>query len=256
MRPSTRDKRLCQSQRFLRGIGTARAYGVGEIGPDPRRTRFFILSAVVAVALVAFVFYSSIVFPGLFLIWAVYVAVERSTCVVVTDEGLAILARSEFNGRPRKFVALLPSEVLADPTIERSGRYVHLPTYSLWLREKEHAVLTRALLTAHTSAGVVLPRNGGPAPVDLGTAPPARSPPRRPPTPGCRRKTSIPRHHLAIPNPAGKQLERDSTISGIGMVRSGPDIGAGSCGSGSRTRPIRHTGDIDSTVSHCPPRQG
>ena len=137
MRTSTRNKRLRQSERFLGGHGTARAYGIGEIGPDPRRTLFFILCGVVAVAFLSFVFYSITVFPGIFLIWAVYVAAERSTCVVITDRGVAILARSEFNGRPRKFVALLPPGTLTDPAILRSGRYVHLPTYDLWLRKKE-----------------------------------------------------------------------------------------------------------------------
>ncbi len=144
MRTSTRNKRLSQSQRFLGGQGTARAYGVGEIGPDPRRTLVFILCGVVAVAFLSFVIYSVIVFPGVFLIWAVYVAVERSTCVVVTDGGVALLARSEFNGRPRKLVATLPPGILSEPNIQRSGRYVHLPTYGLWLRKKEYDHLTSA----------------------------------------------------------------------------------------------------------------
>lgn len=142
MRTRTRNHRLSQSQRFLAGHGTARAYAVGEIGPDPRRTLFFILCGVVGFAFLAFVVYSLILFPGVFLIWAVYVAVERSTGVVVTDRGVAILARSEFNGRPRKFVALLPAEILTDPTVQRSGRYMHLPTYRLWLRKKEYDLLT------------------------------------------------------------------------------------------------------------------
>jgi len=141
MRSSTRSKRLDQSQRFLAGRGIPRAYGVGEIGPDPRRTLFLIFCGVLAVAFFSFVIYSVIVFPGVLLIWAVYVAVERSTCVVVTDEGVAILARSEFNGRPRKFVALLPPHILSDPTIERSGRYVHVAAYRLWLRKKEFDAL-------------------------------------------------------------------------------------------------------------------
>ncbi len=143
MRAATRSKRLRQSQRFLSGTtGTARAYGVGEIGPDPRRTLFFIVCGIVAVAFLMFIIYAVVVVPGLLLIWAVYVAVERSTSVVVTDQGVAILARSEFIGRPRKFVALLPATALTDPNVERSGRYVHLPTYRLWLRKKEFELLT------------------------------------------------------------------------------------------------------------------
>jgi hypothetical protein len=149
MRAATRSKRLRQSQRFLSGTtGTARAYGVGEIGPDPRRTLFFIVCGIVAVAFLMFIIYAVVVIPGLLLIWAVYVAVERSTSIVVTDQGVAILARSEFNGRPRKFVALLPATALMDPTVVRSGRYVHLPNYRLWLRGKEFELLTSVLADA------------------------------------------------------------------------------------------------------------
>lgn len=108
MRTTSRSKHLDQSRQFLGGQLTGRAYGIGEIGPDPRRTAFFILCGVVVVALLSFIIYSVVVVPGILLIWAVYVSVERSTCLVVTDGGVAILARSEFNGRPRKFVTLLP----------------------------------------------------------------------------------------------------------------------------------------------------
>jgi hypothetical protein len=151
MRANTRHKRLQQSGRFLTA-GTARAYGVGEIGPDPRRTLFFIVLGVVAVAFLSFVVYAVIVFPGVFLIWAVYVTFERSTSVVVTDRGVAILARSEFNGRPRKFVALLPAGILTDHTVQRSGRYVHLPTYQLWIRKKEYDPLVSAAKSVLASA--------------------------------------------------------------------------------------------------------
>jgi hypothetical protein len=173
MRTSTRNHRLSQSQRFLAGHGTARAYAVGEIGPDPRRTLFLILCAVVAFSFFAFVLYSVILFPGVFLIWAVYVAVERSTGVVVTDRGVAILARSEFNGRPRKFVALLPAEILIDPTVQRSGRYVHLPTYRLWLRKREYDVLTSVQRGVQTTTRV---HTNAPPPWAMPAPPPMRLP--------------------------------------------------------------------------------
>jgi hypothetical protein len=170
MRTSTRNKRLSQCQRFLGGQGTARAYGVGEIGPDPRRTLFLIFCGVVAIAVLSFVIYSVIVVPGVFLIWAVYVAVERSSSVVVTDDGVAILARSEFNGRPRKFVALLPPGILIEP-VQRSRGYVHLPTYGLWLRRKEYDYLASAMPTLQPSGQAARqPANFG-SPISGGVAP-------------------------------------------------------------------------------------
>jgi len=187
MRAATRTKRLRQCQRFLSGTtGTARAYGVGEIGPDPRRTLFFILCGIVAVAFLMFVVYAVVVVPGILLIWAIYVAVERSTSVVVTDQGVALLARSEFNGRPRKLVALLPATALTDASVERSGRYVHLPTYRLWLRQKEFDVLniSRAAAAGATSRPAPIPsagyaRNWGGAPYP---PPPIATPGGPPPT--------------------------------------------------------------------------
>ena len=41
----------------------------------------------------------------------------------------------------RKVVALLPLAILHDPTIQQSGGYFHLPTYRLWVRKKEYALL-------------------------------------------------------------------------------------------------------------------
>jgi hypothetical protein len=181
VRDKTRNKRLQQSRRFLGGnAGSGRTYGVGEIGPDPRRTLFFILCGVVAVAFVSFVVYSVVVLPGVVLIWAVYVVIERSTSLVVTDRGVAILARSEFVGRPRKFVALLPWGILNDPTVQRSGRYVHLPNYRLWLRRKEYDVLMAAV-AVQPATPASPPAPGSSSAGWYGATPP---PPAMPPTPG------------------------------------------------------------------------
>lgn len=210
MRTSTRNKRLRQSKRFLDGQGPVRAYGVGEIGPDPRRTLFFILCSVVAIAFLSFVIYSVIVFPGVFLIWAVYVAVERSTCIVVTDDGVAILARSEFSGRPRKLITSLPSGILTEPPVQRSRRYVHLPTYGLWFRKKEYGHLMSVLPTVQTSgqaeqhtSGFGPPLSASVAHAGVGiTASVTRVPPQR--APG----TSAPSQRSDYPQPPLGNPER------------------------------------------------
>lgn len=43
---------------------------------------------------------------------------------------------------------------LTDPTLQRSGRYVHLPTYRLWLRKKEYEALTSSLSPVQQPAGI------------------------------------------------------------------------------------------------------
>ena len=112
-------------------------------------------------------------------IWAVYVAVERSSSVVVTDDGVAIFARSEFNGRPRKFVALLPLGILTEP-VERSRSYVHLPTYKLWLRRKEYEYLASAMPILQPNGQAARhPANFG-SPLPGGVAPAGPVRPQRP----------------------------------------------------------------------------
>jgi hypothetical protein len=61
-----------------------------------------------------------------------------------TNQGVAVLARSELNGRPRKLLTVLPHGVLTDPTVRRSGSYVHLPNFELWFRKKEYERLLAA----------------------------------------------------------------------------------------------------------------
>ena len=104
---------------------------------------------------------------------------RRSSSVVVTDDGVAILARSEFNGRPRKFVALLPLGILTEP-VERSRSYVHLPTYKLWLRRKEYEYLASAMPILQPNGQAARhPANFG-SPLPGGVAPAGPVRPQRP----------------------------------------------------------------------------
>ena len=97
-----RSKRLRQSEQLL-GAGTnAQAYGIGVIGPDLRRTdALLVVVFAVAIAL-SFVFLGVIIIPGVLLVVVIHGAIDRPASVAVTSCGVAILARSEPNGRPRR----------------------------------------------------------------------------------------------------------------------------------------------------------
>ena len=133
-----RTKSVRRSEEILgRGI-VADHYALGVIGPDPRRTSALVaLLLAVAIAL-SFILFGAIIIPGVLFIVVLFAVIDRPASVAVTDRGVAVLARSEVNGRPRKLLAVLPQGVLADRTVVRSGSYVHLPDFHLWFRTKEY----------------------------------------------------------------------------------------------------------------------
>jgi hypothetical protein len=141
MRNKTRAKGLQKSEQLLGAGAVAKEYGIGVIGPDPRLTTWIIVGVLVAVVAVVLLFFGMVIYPGLMgilLLYAVYGAIERPASVAVTNGGVAVLARSEFNGQPRKVLTVLPQGVLATPTALRSGGYVHLADLHLWFRKKEY----------------------------------------------------------------------------------------------------------------------
>ena len=121
MTKRARSRRLRQSEQLL-GAGTnAQAYGIGVIGPDPRRTDALLVVVFAAAIALSFVFLGVIIIPGVLLVVVIHGAIDRPASVAVTSRGVAILARSELNGRPRKVLTVLPHGVLTDGTVRRTG---------------------------------------------------------------------------------------------------------------------------------------
>ena len=144
MRNRTRARGRRNSEELL-GAGIAvEEYGVGIIGPDPRGTAAVVLLGFAAIVAVTVLYFGIIIIPGFLLLAAIYGAIDRPASFAVTDRGLAVLARSEFNGQPRKVITILPETVLHSPTVVRSGGFVHLPDVRLWMRRKEHERLLGA----------------------------------------------------------------------------------------------------------------
>jgi len=166
MRERTRSKGLRKSEQLL-GAGTdVREYGVAVIGPDPRRTlALMVMVLAVAIAL-SFVFLGIIVIPGVFLMGAIFGAIDRPASIAITNQGVAVLARSEFNGRPRKVLTVLPQGALADRTVLREGTHVHLPELHLWFRKKEYD----RLVVAGNIQLVTNPRTTMPVPAGVASS--------------------------------------------------------------------------------------
>src|ERR1700722_11925887 len=195
MRMRTRSKRLRQSQQLLGSGVNAHGYAIGVIGPDPRGT-VAVLVVIFAVAIAfTFVVFGVIVIPGVsvvLLVVALHVAIDRPASVAVTNQGIAVLARSEVNGQPRRILTVLPHAVLTDGTVRRSGAYVHLPNFHLWFRKKEYERLLAAV-----SPSPVTSQWAPPAPAAVGAQLPS------PPIPA----SAAPNGAVAIaPSPAAPTM--------------------------------------------------
>jgi hypothetical protein len=127
-----------------------------------------VLAAVIALS---FVIFGIVIIPGVLLLGAIFEAIERPASVVVTNQGLAVFARSEFSGRPRKVLTVLPQGTLTSPTIVRTGGFVNLPEFHLWLHKKEY----QRLLTASDGKLVTGARDSR-VPVGVGTMIPGTIP--------------------------------------------------------------------------------
>ncbi len=179
----SRAKGLKKSEQLLGGGTVANQYAIGVIGPDPRRTSVLIVLIFAAAIALSLVFLGFIIIPGVLLIAVAFGAIDRPASVAVTNRGVAVLARSELNGRPRKLLAVLPQGVLADRTVLRSGGYVHLPEFHLWFRNNEYERLLApaendaplAAWAPPVVAGIGAGIAGTPAPG--GWAPPPSPPP-------------------------------------------------------------------------------
>jgi hypothetical protein len=189
MSKRARSKGLRKSEQLVGGGTVANQYAVGLIGPDPRRTSALVVIVLALAIALSFVFLGVIIIPGVFLIAAIFGAIDRPASVAATNRGVAVLARSEFNGRPRKLLTVLPQSVLADATVLRSGSYVHLPDFHLWFRKKEYE---RLLVAADTKlvtnswavpvpagVGAKIPRSPNPGPVSPTRTAAVASPPGR-----------------------------------------------------------------------------
>jgi hypothetical protein len=172
MTKRARSKGRERSERLL-GVGTqAHGYCIGLVGPDPRGPAGVMVAVLAGSIALSFVVFGFIIVPGLLLLRAIFGAIDRPVSATMTNEGMAVLARSEFNGRPRKVLTVLSHAALANSTIQRSGSLIHLPEFQLWFREKEYKRLfdTAGTTTAPNprpepvTVGVVASTQGGPDP--------------------------------------------------------------------------------------------
>jgi hypothetical protein len=158
-------------------------YGVGMSGPWPTGVALAMLAGWVLVTAAAYVVLHAFVIVGLIPLIVVRWALNRPLAVATAPQGVALLERSFWNGRPDAVVALLPAGALV-PT-EARGNWVHLQAlpYSFWVTKRELLRLQSHVGPggAYSGPGVpphVAPPHPGPAvpPVHVQAPAPSASP--------------------------------------------------------------------------------
>jgi len=111
----SRDKHAASAAKLLPAGSHIRAYVVGR-GHARLGTGAVVAGAVFVALFVVALLLGYILIPGGLLLVVVIYGVLPPRSVVVSDQGLAVLSRSLWNGRPSGIVALLPLAPLYSPT--------------------------------------------------------------------------------------------------------------------------------------------
>jgi len=138
---SARTKGLARSQELLGPGVHAQHYGIGLTGPDPRRTRIWIVIVFAVMAFVTLVLVRIGIVPGALLVMIVYWSIDKPTAVVTSGQVAHVLERSFWNGRPSRVLVTLPTTELVAPHATVEGSFVHVPGLRLWLKRGEYEAL-------------------------------------------------------------------------------------------------------------------
>jgi hypothetical protein len=139
----SRKKAAASAARLLDPDVVVREYVVGRA--HARMTSGATVALVVfAVAFVVALLAGQLILPGALLLLIIYNSVVPPRGIVVADHGLALFARSFWNGRPSKVLALLPFTAL-DPyktQVKGSKVTISLANDQVTLSRKEFERLT------------------------------------------------------------------------------------------------------------------
>jgi len=181
---SARKKHAQQAIKLLPQGTTIRAYVIGRA--HARISNEAIIGGVIfAVAFIVALMLGYILIPGGLLALYVFHQTRPPRSVAVSDQGLAVLGRSLWNGRPNKVVALLPP-VRIGPAAPSGSVTVQLGADRITFTNKEMRMLSDATASMAPGAPMAhpgfasMPPPAAPAAPSFGQAPG----PQLPPAPG------------------------------------------------------------------------
>jgi hypothetical protein len=137
-----RAKAVAKTQSLLGIQGTCRMYGFGVTGPDPTRSWWVVLGAVLGVVAVFGILLGALVVPGWLMITFLRQGINNPRGVAVADQGLIVTRESVWNAMPRSIVVLLPMDALgAQIGATKSHVRLQLGAEQIWLRRNEYQIL-------------------------------------------------------------------------------------------------------------------
>jgi hypothetical protein len=122
------------------------AYVAGRTGPNPVTVTMALLGAFAALSAAIFVATGAFVFPGLLLILLFQYLVVPPRALVLCDQGVALLNRSVWTGRPTRVVSQMPHGTIGQPQQHGNQYLTTLADGShLWLPRREYEILRAAV---------------------------------------------------------------------------------------------------------------
>jgi hypothetical protein len=149
-----RAKAVAKSQSLLASHGVCRMYGFGVTGPDPNRSWLWIAGGAIGACVLLMLATGAVLVPGFLLIAGVRWGINTPRGVLVADQGIAVTRESFWNARPTSVIVLLPFDPLFLIT-EATGSHVRvqLGIEHIWLRRREHEIVTTAAHSAMARTG-------------------------------------------------------------------------------------------------------
>jgi hypothetical protein len=139
-----RSKAIAKSQQLLGNQGTVRMYAFAVGGPEPERSKLYILGGVVGCVLVSALL-GAVIVPGVLGVALVRWWINPPRGVGLANEGVFVTKESFWNARPAEIVTLVGHDALAtiiDST--KSHVRVQLGPEPVWLRRTELEILNNA----------------------------------------------------------------------------------------------------------------
>ncbi len=138
----TRAKGTKRARRVLGPDAQILEYSAGVVGPDPRKTRAYIIVGEFAVLALSLLLLHAGIAPGALIFILIYNAVDKPTAVVRLPQGVVLLNRNWLTGSPHSHAGTLTLDQINEAAGETSGSYVYVAAAKLWLKQSEFVRLT------------------------------------------------------------------------------------------------------------------
>ena len=147
-----RAKAVAKSQELLGHQGTVRMYAFGVGGPEPERSKLYLVAGVVGCIVVSALL-GAVIVPGILGVALVRRWINPPRGVGIANEGVLVTNESFWNARPTEVITLVGHDALG-AVIDSTKSHVRLQLGPelVWLRRAELDILNAARQGMYTQA--------------------------------------------------------------------------------------------------------